>query len=125
MSEVETTMQHPIVSYLEIINIVDNERRALALAEIVAADVTYSHTHAPNAIHGRDELANLLQWFAKNRATTEWQPIGLPDTHHQAFRQRYRTLNGTTVVTQGTYCGQTNHEGKLHLLLGFIDVESA
>jgi len=81
MSEVETTMQHPIVSYLEIINIVDNERRALA--------------------------------------------IGLPDTHHQAYRQRYRTLNGTTVVTQGTYCGQTNHEGKLHLLLGFIDVESA
>ena len=116
-------MPHAIVRYLHAINLRDATDRLAALHQVVTEGVVYTHAHAPEVYRGRPHLASLLELFATHKSTTTWEPVGTTETHHHAFRQRYQTVIGGDVQTEGTYTGTTDDDGRLQLVLGFIDAE--
>jgi hypothetical protein len=120
-------MTHPIGTYLDIANLVDARQRTEQLAKITAPDVTYVDAHAPNIVSGTEELDAFLAMFRERVPHVQFEPTRAPDVFHHAYRQPWRLTHTTTraVFSTGTFTGTTNTDGKLNLILGFIDQEPA
>jgi hypothetical protein len=120
-------MTHPIVAYLDLANLADASARTEQLANIAAADVTYVDGHAPNIVSSAEELAAFLTMFHERVPHLRFEPTRSPDAFHHAFRQSWRLTDTTTgaVFSTGMFAGTTNIDGKLNLILGFIDQEPA
>jgi hypothetical protein len=120
-------MTHPITAYLDIANLTDPSERTTRLTSIAAADVTYTDPHAPNVISGIGELDAFLTMFRDRVPHVQFEPARTPDVFHHAFRQPWRMIDTTTgaLFSTGTFAGTTNTDGKLNLILGFIDQEPA
>jgi hypothetical protein len=120
-------MTHPIGTYLGIVNLTDGRERAKQLPSVVAPDVTYLDAHAPNIVSGAGELEAFLAMFRERVPHVQFEATRAPDVFHHAFRQSWRLTDTVTgaVFSTGMFVGTTNAEGKLNLILGFIDQEPA
>jgi hypothetical protein len=120
-------MTHPIVTYLDVANLTDAGQRTQRLASIAAPDVTYVDAHAPNIISGAEELDGFLAMFRERVPHVRFEPTRAPDVFHHAFRQSWRLTHTRTgaVFSTGTFAGTTNTDGKLNLIIGFVDQEPA
>jgi hypothetical protein len=118
-------MTHPISIYLEIANLDDPAEQASRLAEVVDPDVTYTDAHAPDVIDGLGNLARFLTMFRDRVPNLRFEPLGQPDTFHHAYRQPWALKDSSsgTTFSAGVFTGTTNSDGRLDLILGFIDVE--
>jgi hypothetical protein len=114
-------MTHPIVGYLATMNLDSAADRAERLTRLVAEDVRYLDPHAPEAISGREALAALLSVLRERLPHLRVERVGEPDTHHEAFRQQWRMIAGETVFSAGVFVGTTAEDGRIQVIIGFID----
>jgi hypothetical protein len=89
--------------------------------------VTYTDAHAPDVIRGVDQLDAFLTMFRERMPHVRFEPTRPPDNFHHAFRQPWRLIDTNTgaVFSTGTFAGTTNPDGKIDLILGFMDQEPA
>jgi hypothetical protein len=118
-------MTHPISTYLNIANLIDVRQRTELLSTIVAPDVTYIDAHAPHVVRGAEELEAFLAVFRERIPHVQFEATRAPEVFHHAFRQSWRLIDtvNAAVFSVGMFVGTTNTEGKLNLILGFIDQE--
>jgi hypothetical protein len=114
-------MTHPIVDYLAVMNLESGEDREVGLTELVAAEVRYLDPHAPHEVNGRGELAEILAPLRARLPDVLIESVGAVQSHHGAFLQRWRMMRGAVEFSSGHFSGLTAEDGRLQLVLGFVD----
>ena len=118
MPEIEAVIN----DYLAAWNATDSEARLSLINKILAPDCLYADSHLPDLIETRELHSSFIDKFKSKFLELKIILVDAPDIHHGFFRFRWQLVKpNKDTFTKGMFFGETNQDGQISKLVGFVD----
>jgi hypothetical protein len=115
-------MIKPIQDYLAAWNSQTSAERKSLLQSCMTDNAIYIGPHAPEPVHGIDEMQALIEKF-RARFDHKLEPEGQVDMHHNVFRLRWRLQRDSgEILSRGLMVGDLTATGAIERIVQFVDV---